>query len=80
METKVMNKENKKEKAQKPVKTAASRALFSSFYECNRLNLAFAVVLQTMTAATGAVISWILGAVMDIIASDRATGWGASRS
>ncbi|MBR5947129.1 MAG: ABC transporter ATP-binding protein [Clostridia bacterium] len=67
---------NKKQKTQKPVKTAASRALFSSFYEKNRLNLAFAVVLQTMTAATGAVISWILGAVMDIIASGSGDGLG----
>lgn len=76
MEKKPINKKNKKQRAPKPVKSAASRELFASFYVRNKLKLVFAVVLQVMTAATGAVISWILGAVVDIIAGGSGEGLG----
>lgn len=80
METKAINKPadktDKKVRPPKPVKSTASRELFASFYERNRLKLVFAVVFQVMTAATGAVISWILGAVVDIIAGGSGEGLG----
>lgn len=71
-----MKKNNKNDQAAKPLKTALTRVLFSAFYERNKVNLALAIFFFALSATAGAIVSWILAEVIDIIASGSGEGLG----
>ena len=71
-----MKKNNKNDQAAKPLKTALTRVLFSAFYERNKVNLALAILFFSLSATAGAIVSWILAEVIDIIASGSGEGLG----